>query len=137
MNNYVQDTSRFWPGLGGSDTDYAWALMCSPVFELATMPLTALILHKFPYTVSMLMTPLLIGTGGAIYAVAVNKWMVFVAKSLIGVGFSGAATVHAYLGEMGTVMDGIRQKQGKKPRKFILYIILSFILNSGNFVAYG
>jgi hypothetical protein len=133
---HVQDASRFWPGLGGSDTDYAWALVFSPIFELAAMPFTALVLHRFPYTISMLITPLMIGTGGAIYAVAVNKWMVFIAKGLIGIGASGAATVHAYLGEMGTVMDDIRQKQGKKPRKFILYIVLSFVLNSGIFLAY-
>ena len=65
------------------------------------------------------------------YALAQSVWVVFLARALMGAGIQfGAATLHTYLGEMGSVMDNIRQTQGKKPRKFILYIMLSFVLVS-------
>ena len=72
------------------------------------------------------------------YAMANSVWIVFAARGLMGAGVSfGASAIHAYLGEMGTMMDDIREKQGKSPRKFLLYIGFSFTLNGGMVVPTG
>ena len=76
--------------------------------------------------------------GGATYALANSVWIAFVGRGLIGSGVSfGASALHTYLGEMGTVMDDIREKQGKRPRKFLLYIALSFTINGGIVIPTG
>lgn len=76
--------------------------------------------------------------GGIIYGLAETIWMVFVGFGLFGAGASFAAiTVITYMGEMGTVMDNIRKKQGKKPRKFVIYIVYSFVLNGGYILCFG
>jgi MFS family permease len=127
-----EDSSRFWPGLGGSDTDYAWVLVSQPIFEVATIPLTVAALHRLPFSFILYIFAGLSALGGAMYALANSVWIAFAGRGLMGVGIAfGASTIHAYLGEMGTVMDDIREKQGKSPRKFILYIAFSFTLNGG------
>ena len=75
---------------------------------------------------------------GLVYALAVNVWMVFISRGLIGAcGGLAIPALHTYLGEMGSVMDDIRKKRGKEPRKFSVYIAFSFILNGGFLVAFG
>ena len=137
FKNPIQDDSRFWPGLGGSDTDYAWALVCYPLFEAVTMPFATMTVHRFPFTVLMIFALFLCIVGATMYALAVNVWMVFIAHGLIGAGATCAVVIHTYIGEMGTVMDDIRVKQGKKPRKYTLYIAFSFVLNVGNLASFG
>ncbi|CAI8058537.1 hypothetical protein GBAR_LOCUS31827 [Geodia barretti] len=71
------------------------------------------------------------------YALAEHVWVAFLGRGLMGAGVQfGAATIHTYIGEMGTMMDDIRQKLERKPRKLILYIIYSFVLNGGFVVPY-
>ena len=66
------------------------------------------------------------------YALAGSVWMAFVGYGLTGAGVSfSTITIHTYMGEMGDVMDEIRKKQGKKPRKFLLYNIYSFTMSGG------
>ena len=63
-----------------------------------------------------------------------SVWMAFVGYGLSGAGGALCTiTIHTYMGEMGDVMDEIRKKQGKKPRKFLLYNIYSFTL-TGAFI---
>ena len=96
------------------------------------MPLAATMLHLLPFTATIFTFLTLYIAGGVVYALADNVWMVFVGLGLIGAGIAfSAGTVHTYIGEMGTVMDDIRKKQGKKPRKFVLYLAYSFMLNGG------
>ena len=66
------------------------------------------------------------------YALARSVWMAFIGFGLFGtaVAFS-AVTIHTYMGEMGTIMDDIRKKQGKKERKHLIYVVFSFVLNGG------
>ena len=72
------------------------------------------------------------------YALANKVWVAFVGRALMGAGIAfGAATIHTYMGEMGTMMDNIREKNRKKPRKFMLYIAFSFLLNGGFTLPYG
>ena len=55
-------------------------------------------------------------------------------------GFGGGLSIpalHTYIGEMGSVMDQIREKKGKKPLKFTVYVAFSFIMNGGFVVAFG
>ena len=132
------ETGRFWPGLGGSDRDYAWVLISYPLFEAVTMPLAGAMLHFLPFTVTIFTFLVIFVVGGVIYGLSQAVWIVFVGFGLIGAGASlGSATVHTYIGEMGTVMDNIRKKQGKKPRKFLLYIAYSFMLNGGFVIPFG
>lgn len=134
---FLQEHKRFWPGLGGSDEDYAWAMMSAPLMELITMPFIAAMVHKLPFTISMLFGLVLYAIGGALYALADNVWMVFIGYSLFGAGSTSAAAFHAYIGEMGSVMDAMRERQGKKKMKFVLYIALSFVQNGGFLMAFG
>ena len=72
------------------------------------------------------------------YGLAEKIWIVFLGLSLWGAGIAfGSAIVHTYIGEMGEQMDKIRKEQCKRPRKFILYIAYSFVLNGGHFFSHG
>ena len=138
MHSILQNTSRFWPGLGGSDTDYAWARACSPLTELAVVPFAALMTHRSPFSVAIFISFILMAIGGVIYAVAVNVWMIFIGRALFGAAIGICSpTVHTYMGEMGIVMDNLRKKNGKKPRKDTIYVAYSFMTNCGYFVAFG
>ena len=109
-----------------------------PLCEVLGSPLAAALLHRLPYSVSIALFTIIYITGGVVYGLATTVWMAFLGFGLFGMGSAlGATTVHTYMGEMGTVMDEIRKKQGKKPRKFVLYIIFSFILNGGFFIVYS
>ena len=109
--------------------------MSQPIFEVATIPLTVAALHRLPFSFVLYIFAVLTALGGATYALANSVWIAFVGRGLIGSGVSfGASTLHTYLGEMGTVMDDIREKQGKNPRKYVLYIALSFTINGGTVI---
>ena len=82
MHSILQNTSRFWSGLGGSDTDYAWALVCSPLTDLAVIPFAALMTHRSPFSVAIFFSFILMAIGSLIYAVAVNVWMIFIGRAL-------------------------------------------------------
>ena len=134
----LQNTSRYWPGLGGSDTDYAWALAISPLIELTMVPFAALMAHRSPFSVTIFFSMIVMGVGGILYAVAANIWTIFIGRSLFGAaGGICIPTLHTYMGEMGIVMDNFREKHGKKPRKDVIYMAFSFMLNGGFFVAFG
>ena len=135
---YSQDKSRYWPGLGGSDTDYGWVLGAHPLFEAGTLPLTVIIVHRLPFCFLLYTYLCLAAVGGVMYALAESVWIAFAGRALMGAGISvGAASIHTYIGEMGTMMDNIRENQGKKPRKFLLYIAHSFALNGGIALPYS
>ena len=75
---------------------------------------------------------------GVVYALAVDVWMVILARGLMG----GAAlfcvsAVATYMGEMGTVMDDIRKRKGKKPKKHVLYILMLIFMTVGTALVYG
>ena len=135
---FKQNGTRFWPGLGRSDSDYALVLTSYPLFEVATTPLAGALLHRLPYSFTITVFIMVYVAGGVVYGLARSLWVAFVGFGLFGMGSALAAvTVHTYMGEMGTVMDEIRKKQGKKPRKYILYIAFSFVVNGGFLPALG
>ena len=108
------------------------------MFELAVLPFAALMAHRSPYTITILISLLLMALGGILYALAVNLWMVFIGRGLLGAaGGICIPTLHTYIGEIGSVMDDLRKKQGKKSRKFTLYVAFSFIMNGGFIVSFG
>jgi MFS family permease len=130
--NCAENGTRFWPGLGRSDSDYALVLMSYPLFEVATTPLAGALLHRLPYSFTIIVFIIVDIAGGVVYGLARSLWVAFVGFGLFGMGSALASvTVHTYMGEMGTVMDDIRKKQGKKPRKYILYVAFSFVVNGG------
>jgi MFS family permease len=125
------EEGEFWPGVGGSETDYAWVLSSYPLFEAVAAPLAGALLHRLPFSVTIVSFLTVFIVGGIVYALAESVWMAFPGFGL-GAGASLCSiTVHTYIGEMGDVLDEIRKKQGKGPRKFVLYIAYSFMLNGG------
>ena len=75
---------------------------------------------------------------GVVYALAVDVWMVVLARGLLG----GAALfisslMHTYIGEMGILLDEIRKKRGKSSMKSVLYISLTVSVTVGVVVAFG
>jgi MFS family permease len=71
------------------------------------------------------------------YALSKDVWFLIVGRGVMGMGGGlSIPALHTYMGEMGTVMDQVREKQGKKPRKFAVYIAFSFIMNGGCVVAF-
>ena len=135
---FKQDSERYWPGLGGTDTDYAWVQSAQPLFETGAILLTIPLANHFPFSFLFFGFVGLASVGGVMYALAQSVWIALLGRGLMGAGVQlGAATIHTYLGEMGTLMDDIRQKQAKLPRKYILYITFSFTLNGGFMIPYG
>ena len=125
-------SGRFWPGLGGSDSDYAWVLVSYNLFGMVSAPVAGTLLHRLPFTITIITFHVLLITGGIVYALAESVWVAFIGYGLTGAGVSfSSITIHTYLGQMGDVMDDIRKKQGKKPRKFLMYNIYSFIMTGG------
>ena len=102
------------------------------------MPIAGLIADRLQYTGLILLVLFIFFVGGALYAVAENVWIVFLGRGLMGGAASFCGTVvHMYMGEMGTIMDEVRVKQGKRPMKFAVYIAISFMLNGGYILPYG
>ena len=133
----MQGSSKFWPGLGGSEVHYALAIMFFGIGEFIFTPITGILSEKLPFTLSLITSNLLFIIGGVVYAVAVNISMVIAGRFFIGIGAAFAVTVHAYIGEMGTRLDEVRRKKGKKPVKHFLYIMYSFIANGGFVLTFG
>ena len=108
------------------------------ISEIALYPIIGVLAVRLPYIVLTLLFLSLFAIGGALYALAVGIWMALLGQGLMGAaaGFC-SAVVHIYIGEMGTIMDEVREKQGKRPMKFAVYIAYSFINNGGYFMAYG
>ncbi|CAI7994629.1 hypothetical protein GBAR_LOCUS1520 [Geodia barretti] len=61
---------KFWPGLGGSDSDYAWVVMSYSLFGMVAAPVAGMLLHRLPFTITMISFSILLVTGGMVYALA-------------------------------------------------------------------
>ena len=85
------------------------------------------------------MASLLYTIGGVIYALADRGWMVIVGRFVSGFACTISAVLQtSYIGEMGTKVDQVRKRRGKKYLiKDILYIAYSFLINIGYFLTYG
>jgi hypothetical protein len=56
-----ENSDHFWPGLGGTDRDYAWTLISFSLFEAGSLPLVTAMMDVVPYTVLILITLFLYG----------------------------------------------------------------------------
>ena len=113
-----------------SEITYAWVLMAYSIPETASMPIAGIMAEKVPYTIMILFTCILYTVGGLFYGQANKVWMVIVGRSLMGSAAAFAdVTTSSYIGEMGTRMDEIRERKGKRPLKYSLYIAYSFTMN--------
>ena len=112
--------------------------MAYSIPETAAMIFAGITAEKLPYTFSVLFTAALYAVGGVFYGQATSVWMVVVGRGLMGVGAAFAdVTTNSYIGEMGTKMDEIRERQGKKPRKYALYVAYSFVMNGTFIMTFG
>ena len=111
--------------MGGTDRDYAWTLISFALFEAGSLPLGTVMMDMAPYTVSTLVALIIYAVSGAVYATATDVWMVILARCLMGsAAFIILSIIYTYIGEVGTVMDRIREKKGKPPRKNLLYLLV-------------
>ena len=101
-------------------------------------PVALLMAQRCPFIITFITGSLILAASGTVYALSMDIWMVILSRILLGVS-SGLIlpSLHTYLGEMGSAMDDQREKQGKKPRKCLVYIAFSFVLNGGVVVAFG
>ena len=107
--------------------DYAWVIMSYSICETALTPVVTPMMDILPYTASFLVMVAVFVIGGTLYACAGEVWMVIVARSFMGIGaLLSSALIYTYIGEMGTVMDKIRVKKGKRPLKQFMYTITMF-----------
>ena len=134
----LQNSETFWPGLGSSETAYAWVLMAYYMTKMTTMPIAGLMAQKIPYKITFLITLSLYIASGVFYGQANTVWMVIVSRSLMGVcsGLSDTTEL-GYIGEMGTRMDKIREGKGKRPMKNAIFIAYSFTVNGAAILAFG
>ena len=134
-----QSSTRFWPGLGESEIIYAWAVTAFSIGEVLGASLAAFLTQCFPYIISPLVASLLYMLGGVLYALAVQGWMVIVGRFLSGFACTILTVlIMSYIGEIGTKVDEVRKKRGKKYLiKDTLYVSYSFLLNIGSLLTYG
>ena len=134
----LQNSETFWPGLGSSETAYAWVLMAYYISKMTAMPITGLMAQKMPYKPTILITLSLYMVSGVLYGQATTVWMVIVSRSLMGVcsGLSDATEL-GYIGEMGTRMDKIREGKRKQPMKNVIFVAYSFSVNGATILAFG
>ena len=133
----MQGSNKFWPGLGGTEVHYALAIMCFGIGEIMLMPIAGIMSEKLPFVLSLIIPTALYVIGGVLYAMAVNVWMALAGRLFLGFSGAFAVVVHTYIGEMGSRLDEVRRKKGKKPVKHFLYITYSFIANGGFVLAFG
>lgn len=94
--------------------------------------------EKIPYTLTILITLSIYAVSGVLYGMANTVWMVILSRGLMGCGAALAClTEFGYIGEMGTRMDEIRSRQGKRPMKCALYVAYSFTYNITFILAFG
>ena len=105
--------------------------------ELVFNMVVGYMVGNLPYIASLILTGLLFATGGIIYALTTEIWMIMVASIIVGGGNGCAIVVHTYIGEIGIKLDESRRRKSQKPLKFVLYIAYSFILNGGYFVSFS
>lgn len=105
---------------------------------MVSIPIAIIMAERIPYIITILITLSAYIVSGVLYGEAISVWMVIVSRSLKG-GCSAIVEilVLGYVGEMGTQMDVIRERQGKSPQKFVLYVAYSFAYNIAYILAYG
>ena len=119
-----QNSDRYWPGLGGTDRDYALTLICFSLFEALSIPPAVVMMKTAPFTVSILVTMSIYALSGVVYATATDVWMVILARCFMGCGsLFMSSIVYTYIGEAGIIMDRGRLKKGKPRRKNLLYTL--------------
>lgn len=112
--------------------------MAYSIPETASMPVAGIMADKVPYTITILFLCAVYAAGGIFYGKAETVWMVIVGRALMGCGAAFAdVTASSYIGEMGTRMDEIRERQGKQPLKYALYVAYSFTMNGTFILTFG
>ena len=119
----MNDSCYLWPGLGGTERDYALVSASQAMFEFLLFPIATLLIETLPFTPLWLITFLLCTLGGLLYGSATDVWMAFAARGFQGMGLLlGVTVLNTYIGENGTYMDRIRERQQKRPMKHVIYI---------------
>ncbi|CAI8055072.1 hypothetical protein GBAR_LOCUS30061 [Geodia barretti] len=120
-------SNTLWPGLNGTERDYALVSVSFALFETILFPLPMLMMDSLPFTLLMLLTFSLFTVAGVVYGCATHIWMVFVARGLMGAAALFASSIiYTYTGEIGSIMDMERLKMRKKPMKGTLYLAITF-----------
>ena len=112
--------------------------MAYAIGETLFSPVAGFMTEYCPYIFTIFAANALYLVGGILYGTAVETWMVIVARLFVGsaAGIS-ASSAQTYVGEMSTRMDDIRERKGEKPRKHVVYIVYSFLMNGSYIVSFG
>ena len=114
----MQETDVFWPGMGLSEYFYSWAVSMYSVGELISAPLSGVATKYIPYRYTILLSSISLAIGGLIYAVAVQGWMILIARLLFGLNVgSGIVLVTTYLGETAIKVTSAREAAGQIRKK--------------------
>jgi hypothetical protein len=131
-------SNTLWPGLNGTERDYALVSVSFALFETVLFPLPMLMMDSLPFTLLMLLTFSLFTVAGVVYGCATHIWMVFVARGLMGAAALFASSIiYTYTGEIGSIMDMERLKMGKKPIKGSLYLAITFTTHGYHIILLG
>ena len=83
--------------------------------ELISAPLSGFATKYIPYRYTILASSLSLAVGSLLYAVAVQGWVVLIARLLLGLNVgSGIVLVTTYLGETATTETAKREAAGGK-----------------------
>ena len=134
-----QESTRFWPGLGESETVYAWAITAFSAGEIAGAPFAGFMVEKLPYIFTPVVASVIYIIGGIVYALATGGWMVIAGRFLSGFAVTmGVVLQTSYIGEMGTRVDEFRKKIRKgRQLRTTLYIMYAFVRNFGYVITFG
>ena len=101
--------------MGLSEYFYSWAVSMYSVGELISAPLSGFATKYIPYRYTILLSSILLAAGSLLYAVAVQGWMVLIARLLLGLNVgSGIVLVTTYLGETAIEVTSRREAAGGK-----------------------
>ena len=140
----MQETDKFWPGLGLSELFYSWTVCVYSIGEILGASVAGYVTKYIPYRYTILLAALTLAVGLLLYALTVQGWMIIVARLLLGVhtGFD-LVIVTAYLGETAIEVTAKREAAGGKrdhsgaTLKDRLFIWFSFVTNGSYLCGLG
>ena len=113
--NSLQESDTLWPGMGLSEYFYSWAVSMYSVGELVSAPTAGFATKYIPYRYTILLSSVSLAVGSLLYAVAVQGWMILIARLFLGINLgSGIVLVTTYLGETAIEVTSRREAAGGK-----------------------
>ena len=86
--------------------------------ELISAPTSGFATKYIPYRYTILLSSISLALGALIYAVAVQGWMILIARLFLGINLgSGLVLISTYLGETAIEVTSRREAAGQIPKQ--------------------